>query len=80
LVFVEELVNFGVVTRGVEFLSSAPPHRAGTADALLQVRNFKKSLIQMFACIGKDCVFYETVMHIKKNPHTCIECVPVAKR
>ncbi len=69
-----------LVTCGVEFLSSAPPPRAGTADALLQVRNFKKSLIQMFACIGKDCVFYETVMHIKKNPHTCIECVPVAKR
>jgi hypothetical protein len=48
-----------------------------TAD---EVRNFKKSLIQMFASIGKDCIFYETVMHIKRNPHTCIECVPVAKR
>jgi hypothetical protein len=48
-----------------------------TAD---EVRNFKKSLIQMFASIGKDCIFYETVMHIKRNPHACIECVPVAKR
>jgi hypothetical protein len=48
-----------------------------TAD---EVRNFKKSLIQMFASIGKDCIFYETVLHIKRNPHTCIECVPVAKR
>lgn len=48
-----------------------------TAD---EVRNFKKSLIQMFASIGKDCIFYETVMYIKKNPHTCIECIPVAKR
>jgi hypothetical protein len=61
----------------IEHVVSGSMFDETTAD---EVRNFKKSLIQMFASIGKDCIFYETVMHIKRNPHTCIECVPVAKR
>ena len=61
----------------VEHVVSGTMFDETTAD---EVRNFKKSLIQMFASIGKDCIFYETVMHIKRNPHTCIECIPVAKR
>ena len=61
----------------IEHVVSGSVFDETTAD---EVRNFKKSLIQMFSSIGKDCIFYETVMHIRKNPHTCIECVPVPKR
>ena len=36
-----------------------------------------KSLMQMFAEEDKGVVFYETVISLKRQTHTCIECVPV---
>lgn len=36
-----------------------------------------KSLMRMFAEEDKGVVFYETVISIKSQKHTCIECVPL---
>jgi CWF19-like protein 2 len=37
-----------------------------------------KCLIRMAADAGKGAIFYETVINLKKQRHTYIECVPVA--
>ena len=36
-----------------------------------------KSLMRMFAEEDKGVVFYETVLSLKKQRHTFIECVPL---
>jgi len=36
-----------------------------------------KCLMRMFAEEDKGVVFYETVLSLKKQKHTVIECVPV---
>ncbi|KAJ8581623.1 hypothetical protein M405DRAFT_832125 [Rhizopogon salebrosus TDB-379] len=46
-------------------------------DVWDEVRNFMKSLMRMFAEEDKGVVFYETVVSIKSQKHTCIECVPL---
>ncbi|KAG8214741.1 CwfJ C-terminus 1-domain-containing protein-like protein [Butyriboletus roseoflavus] len=46
-------------------------------DVWDEVRNFMKSLIKMFAEEDKGVVFYETVINLKWQRHTCIECVPL---
>lgn len=40
-------------------------------------QNFMKSLMKMFAEEDKGVVFYETVINLKWQRHTCIECVPL---
>ena len=36
-----------------------------------------KCLMRMFAEEDKGVVFFETVLSLKKQKHTCIECIPV---
>ena len=36
-----------------------------------------KCLMRMFAEEDKGVIFFETVISLKKQKHTCIECVPV---
>ncbi len=45
---------------------------------VLQVRNFKKSLIGMYDGKGQHPVFMETVVRLNQFRHTYLECIPVA--
>ncbi|TBU47785.1 CwfJ C-terminus 1-domain-containing protein-like protein [Dichomitus squalens] len=49
----------------------------GDDDMWDEVRNFMKCLMRMFAEEDKGVVFYETVLSIKAQKHTYIECVPL---
>ncbi|KAI1789572.1 CwfJ C-terminus 1-domain-containing protein-like protein [Ganoderma leucocontextum] len=49
----------------------------GDDDMWDEVRNFMKCLMRMFAEEDKGVVFYETVLTIKAQKHTVIECVPL---
>ncbi|KXS14970.1 hypothetical protein M427DRAFT_155632 [Gonapodya prolifera JEL478] len=42
-----------------------------------EVRNFMKSLIRMFAKRKLSCIFTETVIRLRHNKHTVIECFPL---
>ncbi|CAG8455270.1 3120_t:CDS:2 [Funneliformis caledonium] len=46
-------------------------------DVWDEIRNFMKCLIQMFADEGRGIIFMETVINMKWNNHTVIECVPM---
>ncbi|KZV61507.1 hypothetical protein PENSPDRAFT_592720 [Peniophora sp. CONT] len=46
-------------------------------DVWDEIRNFMKSLMRMFAEQDMGVVFYETVLSIKSQRHTVIECVPL---
>ncbi|TFY75189.1 hypothetical protein EWM64_g8821 [Hericium alpestre] len=46
-------------------------------DVWDEVRNFMKSVMQMFADEDKGVIFYETILTLKSQKHTVIECVPV---
>ncbi|KII90551.1 hypothetical protein PLICRDRAFT_52280 [Plicaturopsis crispa FD-325 SS-3] len=46
-------------------------------DVWDEVRNFMKCLMRMYADEDKGVVFYETVINLKWQAHTCIECVPL---
>jgi Protein similar to CwfJ C-terminus 1 len=43
-------------------------------------QNFMKCLMRMFAEEDQGVVFFETVISLKKQKHTCIECVPMPWR
>ncbi|KAG8964651.1 hypothetical protein FRC03_001493 [Tulasnella sp. 419] len=49
----------------------------GDDDVWEEVKNFMKCLMQMFADQNKGVIFYETVLNLKWQKHTFIECVPV---
>ncbi|TFK40716.1 CwfJ C-terminus 1-domain-containing protein-like protein [Crucibulum laeve] len=49
----------------------------GDDDVWDEVKNFMKCLMRMFAEEDKGVVFYETVISLKWQNHTCIECVPL---
>ncbi|KAF8584700.1 hypothetical protein K439DRAFT_1345402 [Ramaria rubella] len=49
----------------------------GDDDLWDEIRNFMKCLMRMFAEEDKGVVFYETVLNIKWQKHSYIECVPV---
>ncbi|KAH9080441.1 CwfJ C-terminus 1-domain-containing protein-like protein [Lactarius deliciosus] len=49
----------------------------GDDDVWDEVRNFMKSLMRMYAEDDKGVVFYETVISLKWQTHSVIECVPV---
>ncbi|KDQ12326.1 hypothetical protein BOTBODRAFT_113169 [Botryobasidium botryosum FD-172 SS1] len=46
-------------------------------DVWDEIRNFMKCLMRMFAEEDKGVMFYETVISLKHQKHTYIECVPV---
>ncbi|KAG8862405.1 hypothetical protein FRB96_001475 [Tulasnella sp. 330] len=46
-------------------------------DVWDEVKNFMKCLMKMFADQDKGAIFYETVLNLKWQKHTFIECVPV---
>ncbi|KAF7827697.1 CWF19-like protein 2 isoform X1 [Senna tora] len=47
-------------------------------DVWVEIRNFKKCLIMMFARQEKEVIFLETVMELaKQRRHCMIECIPV---
>nr|GAT50631.1 complexed with Cdc5 protein cwf19 [Mycena chlorophos] len=46
-------------------------------DVWDEVRNFMKCLMRMFAEDDQGVIFYETVISLKGQKHTCIECVPL---
>jgi hypothetical protein len=46
------------------------------ADTLI-TQNFMKSAMRMFAEEDKGVVFFETVISLKPQKHTFIECIPV---
>ena len=53
---------------------------AGTSldeDVWKEVQEFRKALVKMFLSRGEDCVFMETAMGFRRQPHMVIECVPV---
>ncbi|KAF9454844.1 hypothetical protein P691DRAFT_770356 [Macrolepiota fuliginosa MF-IS2] len=47
-------------------------------DTWDEVRNFMKCLMRMFAEDDQGVVFYETVISLKRQNHTVIECVPLS--
>ncbi|KAF5360647.1 hypothetical protein D9756_004848 [Leucocoprinus leucothites] len=49
----------------------------GDDDTWDEVKNFMKCLMRMFAEDDKGVVFYETVISLKWQKHTFIECVPL---
>ncbi|KAF7968742.1 hypothetical protein HWV62_29569 [Athelia sp. TMB] len=49
----------------------------GDDDVWDEVKNFMKCLMRMFAAEDKGVVFYETVITLKYQRHTFIECVPM---
>ncbi|KAI0916966.1 hypothetical protein AcW1_007715 [Taiwanofungus camphoratus] len=49
----------------------------GDDDVWDEVRNFMKCLMRMFAEEEKGVIFYETVISLKWQKHTFIECVPL---
>ncbi|KAM6494102.1 Protein similar to CwfJ C-terminus 1 domain containing protein [Amanita muscaria] len=49
----------------------------GDDDVWDEVRNFMKSLMRMFSEQDKGVVFYETVISLKRQAHTFVECVPL---
>ncbi|KAG8819019.1 hypothetical protein FRC18_012223 [Serendipita sp. 400] len=49
----------------------------GDDDLWDEITNFMKCLIRMFDQEDKGVVFYETVISLRWQKHTCIECVPV---
>ncbi|EGN98039.1 hypothetical protein SERLA73DRAFT_123438 [Serpula lacrymans var. lacrymans S7.3] len=49
----------------------------GDDDVWDETKNFMKSLMRMFAEEDKGVIFYETVITLKWQKHTCIECVPL---
>lgn len=44
---------------------------------LILSQNFMKCLMRMFSEEDQGVVFFETVISLKKQRHTCIECVPM---
>ncbi|KAJ2934586.1 hypothetical protein H1R20_g2505, partial [Candolleomyces eurysporus] len=46
-------------------------------DVWDEVKNFMKCLMRMFAEEDKGVIFYETVISLKWQKHTVIECVPL---
>lgn len=54
---------------------SAIVKAVGSLETLAQ--NFMKCLMRMFAEEDKGVLFYETVISLKHQNHTFIECVPV---
>ncbi|EKM79325.1 hypothetical protein AGABI1DRAFT_85181 [Agaricus bisporus var. burnettii JB137-S8] len=46
-------------------------------DTWDEVRNFMKCLMRMFAEDDKGVIFYETVISLKWQKHTFVECVPL---
>ncbi|CAE6373246.1 unnamed protein product [Rhizoctonia solani] len=51
----------------------------GDDDVWDEVKNFMKCLMRTFAEEDKGVVFYETVMSLRQQRHTIIECVPVPR-
>ncbi|THU88150.1 hypothetical protein K435DRAFT_680387 [Dendrothele bispora CBS 962.96] len=49
----------------------------GDDDVWDEVRNFMKCLMRMYAEEDKGVVFYETVISLKPQKHSFIECVPL---
>ncbi|KAF8500903.1 CwfJ C-terminus 1-domain-containing protein-like protein [Russula emetica] len=49
----------------------------GDDDVWDEIRNFMKNLMQMYSEEDKGVVFYETVITLKWQKHSVIECVPV---
>lgn len=46
-------------------------------DAWDEIRNFMKCLIQMNAAEDKAVIFSETVINLKWQKHSVIECIPI---
>ena len=46
-------------------------------DAWDEIRNFMKCLIQMNAAQDKAMIFTETVINLKWQKHSVIECIPI---
>ncbi|KAB5590566.1 Complexed with Cdc5 protein cwf19 [Ceratobasidium theobromae] len=51
----------------------------GDDDVWDEVKNFMKCLMRTFAEEDKGVIFYETVMSLRQQRHTVIECVPVPR-
>ncbi|QRV77385.1 complexed with Cdc5 protein cwf19 [Ceratobasidium sp. AG-Ba] len=48
-------------------------------DVWEEIKNFMKCLMRMFAEEDRGVVFYETVISLRQQRHTYIECVPVPR-
>ena len=46
-------------------------------DTWSEIRNFKKSLLQMMHSMDQGAIFFEQVVNLKSHQHTIIECIPV---
>lgn len=47
-------------------------------DVWDEIKNFMKCLIKMFAEENRSVVFMETVVNLRKQRHTVIECIPMS--
>ncbi|KAH9933124.1 CwfJ C-terminus 1-domain-containing protein-like protein [Epithele typhae] len=67
------------LTRALSHRTHSAPFVAleGDDDMWDEVRNFMKCLMKMFTEEDKGVVFYETLLSIKAQKHTFIECVPL---
>lgn len=43
------------------------------------VQMFQRCLVDMFDSLDMDVVFMETVMDLRRHPHSVIHCVPVSR-
>ena len=48
-------------------------------DVYNEMQMFRKALVKMFEADDRDCVFFETAMGLKGNPHMVLECVPLPR-
>jgi len=46
-------------------------------DIWNEIMTFRKCLVKMFRSMKKDCLFLETVLDLKKQHHTFVECIPI---
>ncbi|KAL5542163.1 hypothetical protein UlMin_009873 [Ulmus minor] len=61
-------------------MEHVPSTRSADEYVWQEIRNFKKSLIRMFAKQEKDVVFLETVMNLSQQRRHClVECIPLPR-
>lgn len=51
--------------------------QARALTTIFRSQNFMKTLMQCFAEEDKGVVFFESVLSIKNQRHTCIEAIPI---
>ncbi|KAK6172433.1 hypothetical protein SNE40_016083 [Patella caerulea] len=56
-----------------------PAATAIDEDVWQEMQTFRKTLTNLFSERGEDCIFMETSMFLKRQPHTFIDCIPLER-